>query len=155
MHAAHAYHKCHLPGGDADCDSHGNSSSGVFVVCFCFFQCHSHDDIITWNTFRITGPTLNPSVTNGFPSHRASTTEIFFFRFLLNKLKNRSTYWWFKTPILTSQKPAPCIGDPAFTITVYTDVVPISNQRPDFKRFLSNQWDEICFHQLDGVFKTA
>ena len=76
----------------------------------------------------------NLSVTSGFSSHRASIVKLcYYIRFILNNvLKNQSTYWWFKTPMLTSQMPAPCIGDPAFDINVFTYVVAISNQRRDF-----------------------
>ena len=31
-HASHVYHKCHLPGGDADCDRLVNNLSGYFSV---------------------------------------------------------------------------------------------------------------------------
>ena len=85
---------------NTDWCSYINSSEGSVNV-YRGEAAASHDDVIKWKHFRVTGPLCgNSPVTGEFPSQRPVTRsfDVFFDLRLNEGMSKQSWSWWFETP---------------------------------------------------------
>ena len=118
----------------------------------------SHDDVIKWKHFPVTGPLWgNSPVTDEFPSLRPVTRsfDVFFDLRLNKRLSKQSWGWWFETPsgsLWRHLKIAPFFAVGLVTLTIITEI-DVQILCPSFGRHPLDEWTSVSWAYQHPVFK--